>query len=203
MAELIGADTATKQCVVPHLDVQAAARVIAELVSDDAKRRQVGDAFRRIGKANFNMNRYVSSLDALGNNAVKTMRQRAEDFATLRDDPLFDANFFSPFDAAPVTRSGAIINFLAVGRSSARAPAAGRIISSDAHAPDFIRRSMHTNTPKCVTRRWSTRLRISSAVANRAARGVTTSSSRLLQSGSRSAATAPPALFTLIFIIPS
>jgi glycosyltransferase involved in cell wall biosynthesis len=113
MAELIGADTATKQCVVPHLDAHAAARVIAELVSDDAKRRQVGDAFRRIGKANFNMNRYVSSLDALGNNAVKTMRQRAEDFATLRDDPLFDANFFSPFDAAPVTRSGAIINFLA------------------------------------------------------------------------------------------
>jgi glycosyltransferase involved in cell wall biosynthesis/septal ring factor EnvC (AmiA/AmiB activator) len=113
MAELTGANATTKQCVVPHLDVQAAAQVIAELASDDARRRQVGDTFRSIGQATFNMNRYVSSLDALGNSAVKTMRQRVEDFGTLRDDPLFDASFFLPFDAAPVARSEAIIDFLA------------------------------------------------------------------------------------------
>ena len=122
MAELIGADTATKQCVVPHLDVQAAARVIAELASDDAKRRQVGDALRRIGQATFNMDCYVSRLDALGHDAIKTMHHREKDFVTLRDDPLFDADVFLPFDAVPTTRDEAIIDFLiqwaAVGMSA-------------------------------------------------------------------------------------
>jgi glycosyltransferase involved in cell wall biosynthesis len=112
MAELLCADASTKQCVVPHLDAQAAARVIAELASDDSKRRKIGDAFRRIGQATFNMDRYVSGLDALGHDAIKTMRQRAEDFATLRDDPLFDADVFLPFDAGPTTRDEAIVDFL-------------------------------------------------------------------------------------------
>jgi glycosyltransferase involved in cell wall biosynthesis/predicted nuclease with TOPRIM domain len=113
MAELLSADASTQQCVVPHLDAQAAARVIAELASDETKRWQVGDAFRRIGKATFNMDRYVSRLDALGHDAIKTMRHRAEDFVTLRDDPLFDTDLFLPFDAAPTTRDEAIIDFIA------------------------------------------------------------------------------------------
>jgi glycosyltransferase involved in cell wall biosynthesis len=113
MAELLGADATTRQCVVPHLDVQAAARVIAELADDEGKRLQVADAFRRIGQATFDMDRYVSRLDALGHEAGRTMRQRAEDFATLRDDPLFDADLFLPFDATPTSRTEAIIDFLA------------------------------------------------------------------------------------------
>jgi glycosyltransferase involved in cell wall biosynthesis len=112
MAELLDADASTRQCVVPHLDAQAAARVIAELASDETKRRTVGDSFRKIGQATFNMDRYVSRLDALGHDAIKKMHHRAEDFATLRDDPQFDADLFLPFQAAPTTRDEAIIDFL-------------------------------------------------------------------------------------------
>jgi hypothetical protein len=91
---------------------QALAEWDAKVFALDQARAEVGDASRRIGQANFNVDRYVNRLDELGHDAIKTMRHRAEDFATLRDDPLFNADLFLPFDAAPTTRDEAIIDFL-------------------------------------------------------------------------------------------
>jgi glycosyltransferase involved in cell wall biosynthesis len=112
IADLLRADETVRQCVVPYLDVNGAACRIAELADDEAKRRQIGRAIRTVGEAVFDMDRYVARLDALGHDAIKTVAQRAPDFATLRDDPQFDPEVFLPPDAAPSTRAQAIVDFL-------------------------------------------------------------------------------------------
>jgi glycosyltransferase involved in cell wall biosynthesis len=126
MAALLADQEALRSCVVPHLDVQAAARVIADFANDESARRRIGDATRRFAQATFDIDSYVRRLDELGREAVDIMRQRTEDFITIRDDPLFDENIFLPPGSTIETREEAIRHFLlrwaAVGTS--RKPAA-------------------------------------------------------------------------------
>jgi hypothetical protein len=58
------------------------------------------------------MDQHVLCIDQLGREAVEIMRQRAQDFVTLRDDPLFDADVFLAPNSAISTREAAIIAFL-------------------------------------------------------------------------------------------
>src|SRR5262249_43910379 len=87
MASLLAAEAALRPCVVPHLDVQAAARVIVEFANDEDARRRIGQATRQFAETTFDMARYVGQLDGLGHEAAAIMRQRQQDFVTLRDDP--------------------------------------------------------------------------------------------------------------------
>ena len=112
IADIYRADPSTRECVVPHLDVHAAAGVIVALASDEARRRRLGDAFRKIARATFDMDRYVRRLEELGSEAVAIMRQRAEDLATVQADPMFDPDTYLPADAARTSRSEAIADFL-------------------------------------------------------------------------------------------
>jgi len=112
IADIFAADPATSKCVLPHLDVHAAANLIVDLAGDEARRRRIGDAVRNIGRATFDMDRYVRRLGELGRAAVATMRQRAEDLTTLRDHPMFDPDVYLPPEAARTSRSEAIIDFL-------------------------------------------------------------------------------------------
>jgi glycosyltransferase involved in cell wall biosynthesis len=112
MADLLAADAVTRQCVVPHLDVHAAAGAIVDLANDEAKRRRLGDASQNLGRATFHMDDYVRRLAEVGSKAVGIMRQREQDLATLRDDATFDAAMYLPYDAAPATRAEAIVDFL-------------------------------------------------------------------------------------------
>jgi glycosyltransferase involved in cell wall biosynthesis len=123
MADILGADASTRECVVPHLDVNAAADVIVGLANDEAKRRHIGEAIRKIGEAAFDMDRYVPRIAQLGQEAAAIMRQRREDLATLRDDPLFDPAMYLPFDAPRQTRSEAITDFIARWAVVGTAPA--------------------------------------------------------------------------------
>jgi len=113
MADILRADASTRQCVVPHLDVNAAADVIVSFANDEAKRRKLGEASRKVGQATFDMSSYVPRVAQLGREAVALMRQRREDLATLRDDPLFDSTMYLPYDAPRLTRSEAIVDFVA------------------------------------------------------------------------------------------
>ena len=97
---------------MPYLDVSAAARLIAQLADDDSMRLAIGAATLSLARRTFDMTRYVRQLDELGLDAVRIMRQRTEDFATLRDDLLFDEHVY--LMAWPTaTRQEAISGFLA------------------------------------------------------------------------------------------
>jgi len=113
MATLLAGEDTLRSCVVPHLDVHAAARVIASFADDETARQRVGDATRRFAQKTFDMDRYVDRIDELGQEAIEIMHQRAQDFSTLRDDPLFDESMFLPPGSVVATRDDAIRQFLA------------------------------------------------------------------------------------------
>jgi len=113
IGEVLAADPRTRRGVVPHLDVAAAARAIAEFADDEAARHEVGAITRRLAEATFDMDRYVDRVDALGIEAVRIVRQRAQDFDTIREDALFDERIYLPTEYPPVTRDEAILGFLA------------------------------------------------------------------------------------------
>ena len=112
MADLLAGNDSTRPCVVPHLDVQAAARVIADLADDQHKRQEIARALRAIGQATFDMERYVGQLDQLGQAAVRKFDQRTQDAAAINDDPMFDPDMYCQFDAEPTTRREAIADFV-------------------------------------------------------------------------------------------
>jgi glycosyltransferase involved in cell wall biosynthesis len=112
IANLLATDASLSSCVVPHLDVPAAARAIAQFANDEGARRRMGDATRRFAEATFDMTRYAKRLDEIGHEAMAIMRQRNIDFITLRDNSLFDENMFLPPDSTTSTREEAIRQFL-------------------------------------------------------------------------------------------
>ena len=128
-ADLLKANPATQRSVVPHLDVGAAARVIAELADDNRALKELGEATHRIAERTFNMDHYIGHIDRLGREAMVTMHQRAKDFDTIAADPLFDAMYFLGLDSE-VAREKAIFSYLtrsaALGRGtySPRKPSA-------------------------------------------------------------------------------
>jgi len=113
MATLLAAEASLRPCVVPHLDVNAAAYVIAQFANNEEVRACFGSAMRYFADATFDMDRYVSRLDELGREAIDIMRQRAQDFITVRDDTLFDETMFLPPNSLTATREDAIRQFLA------------------------------------------------------------------------------------------
>jgi|GEM_PF-1091087 len=113
MADILAADAATRSCVVPHLDVHAAAGVIAELANDEGKRREIGQALRKRSQTIFDMDRYVRRVDESGREAGNIMRHRIDDLTTVQDDPMFDPIMYLPYDAPAVARREAIVDFLA------------------------------------------------------------------------------------------
>ncbi|MBV8752193.1 MAG: glycosyltransferase [Hyphomicrobiales bacterium] len=122
IADILRADPSTRECVVPHLDVRAAAELIVTLAGDEAKRRRLGNGIRNVGGAAFDMDRYVSRLGELGAEAAAMMRQRAEDLATLRADAMFDPDIYLPAGADRSARSEAIVDYLTRWAAIATAP---------------------------------------------------------------------------------
>ncbi|HEX7678918.1 MAG TPA: glycosyltransferase family 4 protein, partial [Thermoanaerobaculia bacterium] len=104
MAGILAADDLASQCVVPYLDVKAAAALIARLADNEPERAAIGHATRRLALATFDLDRYVRRLDELGIDAARIMRQRSEDFTTLRHDSLFDASIYLHPDWPTATR---------------------------------------------------------------------------------------------------
>jgi glycosyltransferase involved in cell wall biosynthesis len=136
MAELLAADGSTKHCVVPHLDTQMAADLIASLANDGALRAQTGIMTRRLAERVFDMDRYVGELDSLGQRGRIPGRQHALDFTTIKNSPLFDRDVFLPPERFPVARDEAIKAYLAywnavglsrntAGNANFRRPCAG------------------------------------------------------------------------------
>ena len=110
-ADLLKANPATQRSVVPHLDVGAAARVIAELADDNRALKELGEATHRIAERTFNMDHYIGHIDRLGREAMVTMHQRAKDFDTIAADPLFDAMYFLGLDSEVARESDFLVSY--------------------------------------------------------------------------------------------
>jgi glycosyltransferase involved in cell wall biosynthesis len=111
--EFLKISDATASGVVPHLDVNAAAVAITKLADDDALRQSIASAGQQLARRTFDMDRYVESLDKLGQEAARVMRQRTKDFETIRDDPLFDMWHYLDYESPISSRDDAIRLFLA------------------------------------------------------------------------------------------
>jgi glycosyltransferase involved in cell wall biosynthesis len=66
IAEILASSDETRELVVPHLDVAAAATLLCSLAADRNKIRRFGDAVRAMARARFDMEAYVAKVDALG-----------------------------------------------------------------------------------------------------------------------------------------
>jgi glycosyltransferase involved in cell wall biosynthesis len=133
IADILKTDTTAAATVVPKLDVEAAANLIAELSANEEKRRAIGQASRALALARFDMDAYVARLAAVGRNAHQIMRQRREDFATIRGDDSFDvAGFLGP-NFPTSSRDEAINMFVA----EAAIPKAGRYFHYRRPSPGF------------------------------------------------------------------
>ncbi|MEA2952042.1 MAG: hypothetical protein QOJ96_1562 [Alphaproteobacteria bacterium] len=112
IAPLLGSDDILRMCVVPYLDVHAAAGIIAGFADNEDQRARIGEATRDFGETMFDMGNYVNQIDQLGRQAIEIVRQRMQDFATLHDDPSFDSDIYLPRNSPPVDRADAINDFL-------------------------------------------------------------------------------------------
>ena len=113
IAEILKADLETAECVAPHLDVEAAARTIATIASDDKKHQRLSNAMQAIASKSFQMDRYVETLDRLGSALHIYGRAEIRDFATIQQDNMFNVEFCSPFAGLTPSRDDAIRHFLA------------------------------------------------------------------------------------------
>jgi glycosyltransferase involved in cell wall biosynthesis len=113
IADILATDETARRSVVPHLDVAAAAELIVQLAADEPMRREIAAASRRLAEKNFDMERYVARLDAIGRDSMAIMRQREEDFATIEGDAMFDTVGSLGPHSEIMTRADAIRLFIA------------------------------------------------------------------------------------------
>lgn len=91
-ADILKNDKRTRSLVVPHQDVAAAARVVLRLSRDKKYRDGVSGAIREIGKASFDMKRYVASLERLGAECQQDMAQHRRDCEIIRRAGVFNSS---------------------------------------------------------------------------------------------------------------
>ena len=75
IADLLRADAATAQLVVPHLSIDAAARAVIGLHDNPSQLAQLRTDVERLARASFDMTRYVETLDSLGQSARGRMER--------------------------------------------------------------------------------------------------------------------------------
>lgn len=132
-AEILLRDPALRGCVVPYLDVDAAATAIIDLATDGELRRQISDAIAKIGRETFEMSGYIDRLKDVGRSATGAMAQRRDDFDAIAGDPLFDQVVFLSASTSGEARVDAIKRFLAYWSFIRLAPDPLKVL------PDFRR----------------------------------------------------------------
>ena len=94
MAEILASSDETRELVVPHLDVGAAAALIISLATDGDKLKRLKDAVRQIARSHFDMAAYTLALDELGRHARETSKQEDEDAALILASGAFDGPLY-------------------------------------------------------------------------------------------------------------
>jgi len=99
-ADWLQADQTLGRLVVPHLDVAAAATVIAELAADPGERERYGAALRAAARTAFDMPVYVAKLDDLGLSARAAVDRAAADIAEITASGEFSPHLFAGADTS-------------------------------------------------------------------------------------------------------
>jgi ubiquinone/menaquinone biosynthesis C-methylase UbiE/glycosyltransferase involved in cell wall biosynthesis len=114
MAEILTSNEETRELVVPHMDVGAAATLIGSLAADGDKLRRLGHAVRELARARFDMGAYVIALDELGRRATQTAKQEDADAATILAAGAFDSPLYLGTRAPFVELAAAVREYSAV-----------------------------------------------------------------------------------------
>jgi glycosyltransferase involved in cell wall biosynthesis len=124
MAEILASNNETRELVVPHLDVAAAAALIRELAADRGKLGFLGSAVRELARARFDMGAYVAALDELGRRAREHAQQVEVDATVILTHGAFDPPLYLGEHAPFVKLAAAVREYsvLAGKYNYARAP---------------------------------------------------------------------------------
>jgi lipopolysaccharide biosynthesis protein/glycosyltransferase involved in cell wall biosynthesis len=124
MAEILASNNETRELVVPHLDVAAAAALIRELAADRGKLGFLGGAVRELARARFDMGAYVGALDELGRRASEHAQQVEADATVILTHGAFDLPLYLGEHAPFVKLAAAVREYsvLASKYNYARAP---------------------------------------------------------------------------------
>ncbi|PVX82311.1 rhamnan synthesis F family protein [Paraburkholderia unamae] len=106
----------TRQCVLPFLSTEEAARRIVELYQEPELRANLSDSVRRLAKDRFDMSHYVEQLVDLGRTTRERYAQQDVDIQTLNDGHDFIADFYLPPES-PVGRADAIAEYVKANQS--------------------------------------------------------------------------------------
>ena len=99
-ADWLQADQTLGRLVVPHLDVGAAAMVIAELAAGPGERERYGAALRAAAGIEFDMPGYVAKLNHLGLSARAAVDRAAADIAEITASGEFSPHLFAGVDTS-------------------------------------------------------------------------------------------------------
>jgi len=119
-ADLLQKNSVTAYGVVPHLDVQAAGDVIAELASNEPKFKALSQATSIFAREIFDMEAYVRELDSIGASLAVMATQWRADFDTISRDRSFNQDFFLGAEPILEDRDRSIQRYLASTRRQNR-----------------------------------------------------------------------------------
>ncbi|MCB8878378.1 rhamnan synthesis F family protein [Acidisoma silvae] len=111
-AEILVTSPATRDLVVPYMDVEAAASLVLALSADQARLAALAQGMRAIAAEHFDMARYVESLDRCGLAGVAAHKQAILDAETLSHEDNFNARLYLGSRVATMTRTEAIAHYL-------------------------------------------------------------------------------------------
>ena len=83
IAEILASHQETRELVLAHLDVGAAAALIGSLAADRSRLRRLGAAVCQVARARFDLESYVAALDELGWRAAQSAEQMEADVALI------------------------------------------------------------------------------------------------------------------------
>lgn len=128
IAEILKKNDLIQDCVIPYLDVDAAARLLKKLVDNPSLRSTLGDECRQIALETFDMRRYVAQLVATADSCLPEMVQEKLDCTFLLGGDLLDIQYgILPWDDARISREKLVRRYIRSWRTGVmrRKPFAG------------------------------------------------------------------------------
>ncbi|WP_213297220.1 rhamnan synthesis F family protein [Paraburkholderia sacchari] len=116
VAENMVGDELTRQCVLPFLNTEEAARRIVELYRAPELRKELSTRMRELAKDRFDMSRYVEQLLELGRTTRDRYTQLEFDIETLNRGDDFIVEYYLPPDS-PRSRTEAITEYVISNQS--------------------------------------------------------------------------------------
>lgn len=126
VAEILSSAAATQDCVLPYLQVQAAAQAIVEISSSTERQEQISQACKFLAQTNFDLPEYVKKLESLAITATTATYQRRADEHALSTSEHFVRDFYQPRRSSdPQARAAHVYLKQSQSRIYIRKPAPG------------------------------------------------------------------------------